>query len=151
MSRAKDAFDLGMGDAEVLLARLNDKDAKLTQEQGEVHKRATLLLACAAWETYVEERVNETLAAKIDAIGSNGEIFVGTGEAEPGSQMKISVTDTGCGIDKKNLQKIFDPFYTTKGPGKGTGLGLSVTFGIIKEHKGKIRTGIYRISCFVVS
>ena len=73
-----------------------------------------------------------------DAIGSNGEIFVDTGEAEPGSQMKISVTDTGCGIDKKNLQKIFDPFYTTKGPGKGTGLGLSVTFGIIKEHKGKI-------------
>jgi len=53
------------------MARLNDKDAKLTQEQGEVHKRATLLLACAAWETYVEERVNESLAAKIDGAGSN--------------------------------------------------------------------------------
>nr|WP_320191398.1 ATP-binding protein [uncultured Desulfobacter sp.] len=74
-----------------------------------------------------------------DAIDSNGKIFVSTGEAEQGSQMKISVTDTGCGIDKKNLQKIFDPFYTTKGPDKGTGLGLSVTFGIIKEHKGKIK------------
>jgi len=60
-----------MADTEVLLARLNDKDAKLTQEQGEVHKRATLLLACAAWETYVEERVNESLTAKIDAVGSN--------------------------------------------------------------------------------
>ena len=71
MARAKEAFDLGMADAEVLLARLNDKDAKLTQEQGEVHKRATLLLACAAWETYVEERVNESLTAKIDAVGSN--------------------------------------------------------------------------------
>ena len=71
MSRAKEAFDLGMGDAEVLLARLNDKDAKLTQGQGEVHKRATLLLACAAWETYVEERVNESLTAKIDTIGSD--------------------------------------------------------------------------------
>ena len=67
MARAKEAFDLGMADAEVLLARLNAKDAKLTQEQGEVHKRATLLLACAAWETYVEERVNESLTAKIDA------------------------------------------------------------------------------------
>lgn len=71
MSRAKEAFDLGMGDAEVLLARLNDKGAKLTQEQGEVHKRAALLIACAAWETYVEERVDESLTAKIDAIGSN--------------------------------------------------------------------------------
>ncbi|WP_321418120.1 ATP-binding protein [uncultured Desulfobacter sp.] len=74
-----------------------------------------------------------------DAIDSNGQIFVSTGEAEQGSQMNISVTDTGCGIDKKNLQKIFDPFYTTKGPDKGTGLGLSVTFGIIKEHKGTIK------------
>lgn len=74
-----------------------------------------------------------------DAIDSNGKIFVGTGEEEQGRKMKISVTDTGCGIDKKNLQKIFDPFYTTKGPDKGTGLGLSVTFGIIKEHKGKIK------------
>ena len=73
-----------------------------------------------------------------DAIDSNGEIFVRTIEDKPGSQVKISVADTGCGIDKKNLQKIFDPFYTTKGPDKGTGLGLSVTFGIIKEHKGKI-------------
>lgn len=71
MSRAKEAFDLGMADAEVLLARLNDKEAKLTQEQGEVHKRATLLLACAAWETYVEERVSESLTAKIDAAGNN--------------------------------------------------------------------------------
>jgi len=71
MSPAKEAFDLGMADAEVLLARLNDKEAKLTQEQGEVHKRATLLLACAAWETYVEERVNESLTLKIKALGSN--------------------------------------------------------------------------------
>ena len=77
MSRAKEAFDLGMADAEVLLARLNDKDAKLTQEQGEVHKRATLLLACAAWETYVEERVNVSLTAKIDAVGSKVLAFDG--------------------------------------------------------------------------
>ena len=73
-----------------------------------------------------------------DAIENNGNIFLGTEEADQGRQIKISVTDTGCGIDKKDLQKIFDPFYTTKGPDKGTGLGLSVTFGIIKEHKGKI-------------
>jgi hypothetical protein len=71
MSPAKEAFNLGMADAEVLLARLNDKDAKMTQEQCEVHKRATLLLACAAWETYVEERVSQSLTARIDAVGGN--------------------------------------------------------------------------------
>lgn len=71
MSRAKETFDLGIGDAEVLMARLNDRDAMLTQEQEEVHKRATLLLACAAWETYVEERVSELLDAKINAAGSS--------------------------------------------------------------------------------
>jgi PAS domain S-box-containing protein len=73
-----------------------------------------------------------------DAIESNGSILISTEDADQGRRIKISVTDTGCGIDKKDLQKIFDPFYTTKGPDKGTGLGLSVTFGIIKEHKGKI-------------
>ncbi|MBE9466908.1 MAG: sensor histidine kinase, partial [Bacteroidetes bacterium] len=50
----------------------------------------------------------------------------------------IEISDTGCGIEEKNLQKITDPFFTTKEPGKGTGLGLSISYNIIKEHNGKI-------------
>jgi len=55
-----------------------------------------------------------------------------------GKYAKISVTDTGEGIDKQILGKIFDPFFTTKEVGKGTGLGLSMVYGIIKQHKGFI-------------
>ncbi|MCG6979775.1 MAG: hypothetical protein LJE88_00055, partial [Deltaproteobacteria bacterium] len=53
-------------------------------------------------------------------------------------EIVVSVADTGCGIPRENIDKIFDPFFTTKGVGKGTGLGLSVTFGIIKDHGGRI-------------
>ena len=52
-------------------------------------------------------------------------------------QFEIAIRDTGKGIAKKDLEHIFDPFYTTKET--GTGLGMSIIYGIIKEHKGEIK------------
>jgi signal transduction histidine kinase len=70
------------------------------------------------------------------AIEKRGEINIST-HADNGF-VEIRITDTGSGIDRKNLDRIFDPFFTTKDVGKGTGLGLNVAYNIIKKHKGTI-------------
>ncbi len=57
---------------------------------------------------------------------------------KPGKYVILSVSDTGTGIDQTVIDKIFDPYFTTKEQGKGTGLGLSVVHGIVKEHGGDI-------------
>lgn len=59
-------------------------------------------------------------------------------QGEGGEQIKVEVGDTGVGIPERDLQRIFNPFYTTKPVGQGTGLGLSICFGIVKEHDGHI-------------
>jgi len=71
------------------------------------------------------------------AIGEHGNIFIETEFDNCCTMVKIK--DNGEGISEENLQKITDPFFTTKDPGKGTGLGLSITYNVIQEHKGKIQ------------
>ena len=60
----------------------------------------------------------------------------GSGRAVP--MIEIAVIDNGCGIPPQNMQRIFDPFFTSKAVGKGTGLGLSVSHGIVRSHGGTI-------------
>ncbi len=72
-----------------------------------------------------------------DAMGENGgTLTIRTGIHN--GMVEISFTDTGCGINKDHLPKIFTPFFTTKETGKGTGLGLAISYGIIETHGGDI-------------
>jgi len=71
-----------------------------------------------------------------DAMPSGGILEVRT-TAHNGS-VEIEIVDTGAGIPREHIHRIFDPFFTTKSVGRGTGLGLSVSYGIIKEHAGKV-------------
>ena len=77
------------------------------------------------------------LVNAIHAIKDKGQIIIST-QLE-GKNVLLKIKDSGEGISKERLSKIFDPFYTTKEIGKGTGLGLSIVYDIVKQHNGNIR------------
>ena len=73
----------------------------------------------------------ETVTLGIDAFSA--------GSVSPGLYQKLSIEDTGHGMDQATIAKIFDPYFTTKSRGKGTGLGLAVVLGILRNYGGEIR------------
>ncbi len=73
-----------------------------------------------------------------DAMPHGGKIFITTRNIARGKKVEITFLDTGPGIPEEHMDKLFQPFFTTKDPGEGVGLGLSVTYGIVKDHGGEI-------------
>lgn len=86
-----------------------------------------------------------------DAMPEGGTLLIETGNWEldeefcathlgmsPGKYALLTISDNGCGIEMPAVERVFEPFYTTKAQGKGTGLGLSIVYGIVKSHNGHI-------------
>jgi PAS domain S-box-containing protein len=93
----------------------------------------------------ISQAINNLLINSIQAMDASGIIKIEARNIEKlpaeilfktGSYVMLKISDTGCGISKKNVNKIFDPFYSTKS--SGTGLGLTSTYSIIKKHRGYI-------------
>jgi signal transduction histidine kinase len=73
------------------------------------------------------------------AVKDGGRVEVSTSSLEHEREIYIQVRDTGCGISQENIDRIWDPFFTTKEVGKGVGLGLALTYNIVKRHGGEIK------------
>ena len=73
-----------------------------------------------------------------DIVELSRGFVLANGFGETGRYAHLAVSDTGAGMDEATMEKIYDPFFTTKGAGKGTGLGLSTVYGIVKQHNGYI-------------
>jgi two-component system cell cycle sensor histidine kinase/response regulator CckA len=103
----------------------------------------------AADTSMIEQIVMNLIVNSRDAMPKGGKLLIETSaveiiaahvrqnpEAHAGGFVCLTVTDTGCGMERKVLQRIFEPFFTTKEIGKGTGLGLATVYGIVKQHRG---------------
>ncbi len=99
-------------------------------------EQVLLNLYINAW--HAMPRGGELLSASDNVTLTEDDVLRRSSQLPPGRYVAITVTDSGCGMDRQTLQKIFDPFFTTKPKGRGTGLGLATAYAIVKNHGGHI-------------
>ncbi len=114
---------------------LPDTESQIKADATQIHQ--VLLNLC----TNAAHAMGDTggkLEVKLEDLHINLESLSGFSNLSVGKHLKISVKDTGPGIDPNIQDRIFDPYFTTKPVGKGTGMGLAVVHGIVKSHSGDI-------------
>jgi len=140
------------------LTCLNDIAEKSTRMFMRTKKEITLHKRCQEdiWNVEVDQGQIEQVLINLylnawHAMPDGGDLYIQTEnvvlsdahckpfEVKGGHFVKLSVTDSGIGMDEDTIGRIFEPFFTTKEIGKGTGLGLASAYGIIKNHNGIIR------------
>ena len=116
-----------------LAPALDSRSVRLSLDVAGVHDEQVL-----ADRSLLEAMFLTLLSNAVDAVCDGGAIAVRCGRIGSG-RIEIRIADEGCGIAPAQLPHVFEPFYTTKGPGKGTGLGLAIARSIVLEHGGSIR------------
>ena len=143
-------YSLGLEDVNDIVEKSSSMFARTRKEiHVEQHLEEDLVMA-EADAAQIELALMDLYVNAWHAMSNGGTLTVSTANTilndsfvkpynlTPGSYLKISVADTGSGMDEKSIERIFEPFYTTRPMGEGTGLGLASVFGIIKKHKGII-------------
>jgi len=139
------------------LGRLvRDMDGLLRRSIGESIEVETVVSG-GLWNTLADPTNVETALLNLainarDAMAGNGKLTIELGNAyldddysrrafdvKPGQYVMLAVTDTGSGIPPEIIEKVFDPFFSTKPEGKGTGLGLSMVYGFVKQSDGHVK------------
>ena len=129
-----------------MLHRLIGDDVELT-----VRYSTSLDLRVKADQSQIEQLVMNLAVNARDAMPEGGKLIIETDACEldesytlshapvrPGPYVRLTVTDTGSGMDQETLSHLFEPFFTTKNDGRGTGLGLSIVYGVVKQSDGYI-------------
>lgn len=111
-----------------------DSDSRIIANQTEVHQILMNLCTNAA---HAMEKHGGTLFMSLKDVNSK-EISTTITDLKPGSYLELRVSDTGRGIPPNIIGSIFEPYFTTKGPGEGTGMGLAMIQGIVDSYNGKI-------------
>lgn len=104
--------------------------------KAEVKKNLGEIPITKCYPQQINQVLMNLLINAAQSIDKYGVIEIATWNSN--GHINISISDTGCGIPEQNMNRLFEPFYTTKEVGKGTGLGLSISYDIIKKHKGDI-------------
>lgn len=115
--------------------RLTDDLGLIAADPTQIHQVVMNLCTNAADAMRETGGVLTVVLDEVELDLDSSQIYPGL---QPGEYIELQVSDTGHGMDREVMERIFDPFYTTKTQGKGTGLGLSVVHGIVKSHGGAI-------------
>jgi signal transduction histidine kinase/ligand-binding sensor domain-containing protein/ActR/RegA family two-component response regulator len=118
-----------------IVADIQEPPRKVLADPNQIHQVLVNLCTNAAYAIGSKPGRIEIILAPFEV---RAEDIPAHSERSPGSCVRLTVADTGCGMDDQTMKRVFEPFFTTKPAGQGTGLGLSVVHGIVRDHNGAI-------------
>ena len=113
--------------------KINAENSKVLANPTQIHQ---ILVNLCTNASHAMGQTPGTLEVSLDDVHFESQTRIGDKHLDEGSYVKLSISDTGCGMEPEVLKRIFEPFFTTKKPNEGTGLGLPVVHGIVQSHGG---------------